>query len=145
MSKWLYIPAQADAEQLIFTYANVDHAVGPAAELGIYPSTIYNGWSSGAMFFYDVTKDGTWTDDGHGLLWNQVDATTISNWAGYLGTGGGTFKIYETGTTSLIFSYEYSGYRVWTATTWQYGHVSKHYTGSVPSHNQKVDVYHVPV
>ena len=131
-------------EQLIFTYANVATNVG-APEIGIYPSTIYNGWSSGAMFFYDVTKDGTWTDDGNGLLWNQVDATTISNWAGYLGTGGGTFKIYETGTTTLIFSYEYSGYQTWAGNTKQYGHVSKDYTGSVPSHNQKVDVYHIPV
>jgi hypothetical protein len=144
VSRWLFFPSPASsAEQLIFTYANVETNVG-APEIGIYPSTIYNGWSSGAMFFYDVTKDGTWTDDGNGLLWNQVDATTISNWAGYLGTGGGTFKIYETGTTTLIFSYEYSGYQTWAGNTKQYGHVSKDYTGSVPSHNQKVDVYHVP-
>ena len=133
-------------EQLVLTYGRSTTVVGDV-ESGIYSdgATIYNGWSTGALLFYDATKDGTWSDDGNGLLWNQVDATTISNWAGYLGTGGGMFKIYETGTKTLIFSYEYSGYRTWAGNSKQYGQFSKDYTGVVPGYNQRVDVYHIPV
>jgi len=140
------VPADADAEQLVLTNGRSVTFVG-GVESGILvdaDSTIYNGWSTGSLLFYDANKDGTWSDDGNGLLWDQVDATTISNWAGYLGTGGGMFKIYETGTKTLIFSYEYSGYRVWVGNSMQYGQFSKDYTGVVPSHNQRVDVYHIP-
>ena len=147
MSKWLYIPAQADAEQLVLINGRSVTFFG-GVESGIVvdaDSTIYNGWSIGSnLSFYDANKDGTWSDDGNGLLWNQSNDTNISNWAGYLGTGGGMFKVYETGTKTLIFSYEYSGYRTWSGYAKQYGHLSKDYTGSVPSNNQRVDVYHIP-
>ena len=148
MSKWLYIPAPADAEQLVLTNGRSVNFFG-GGESGILAdasSTIYNGWSIGSsLAFYDANKNGTWSDDGNGLLWNQSNDTNISNWAGYLGTGGGMFKVYETGTKTLIFSYEYSGYRTWSGYTKQYGHLgTKDYTGSVPSNNQRVDVYHIP-
>mgnify|MGYP003640166440 CR=1 FL=1 len=149
MSKWLFFPAPvSSAEQLVITNGRSVSFFGgvESAIIADGSSTIYNGWSIGSnLSFYDGTKNGTWTDDGNGLLWNQSNATNIANWAGYLGTGGGTFKIYETGTTTLIFSYEYSGYRTWSGNTKQYGHLgTKDYTGSVPSSNQRVDVYHVP-
>ena len=108
-------------------------------------STVYNGWNIGAMYFRDATKNGSWTSDGLGLLWSMGNATDYARWTGYIGTAGGTFKVYEQGTTTLIYSMAWSAEREWTANTRQYGaYVAPIFTGTVPGNNSRADIYHVP-
>ena len=145
MSKWLYIPDQAASEDLICTNIWVRTITG-ATENTLQSdasSTVYNGWTVGQMFFRDILKNGVWTSDGLGLLWNMYNATDYARWTGYIGTAGGTFKIYETGTTTLIYSMAWTGQSLWTPNTQRYGSTSITFTGTVPGNNSRADIYHV--
>ena len=104
-------------------------------------STVYGSYAIGDMHFRDASKNGSWTDDGFGLLWNQ--STDGSNWQTLLGSTSGTFYIYEQGTTTLIFSYAWSGEGNFTGNTHRYGSTSVDFTGTVPAGSTRVDVYHV--
>ena len=104
-------------------------------------STVYGSYAIGDMHFRDASKNGSWTDDGFGLLWDQ--STDGSNWQTLLGSTSGTFYIYEQGTTTLIFSYAWSGEGNFTGNTHRYGSTSVDFTGTVPAGSTRVDVYHV--
>jgi len=104
-------------------------------------STVYGGYATASMYFTDVTKDGSWTDDGSGLLWDH--STSATDWVSLIGTTGGTFYVYEEGTSTLIYSFAWSGTGTWSGSTDQYGTTSKDYTGTVPPDNTAIDVYHV--
>lgn len=141
-----FIPAAAALGDLIITNGKVSTSVG-GVENSITPdasSTVYNGWDFTAMQFRDATKDGSWTNDGFGLLWNMKDATNYANWTGYIGTGttSGTFYVYETGTSTLIYSMAWDGQRQFTTNVRHYGRNSKTFTGSPATGSQRVDVYH---
>ncbi len=104
-------------------------------------STVYGGYATASMYFTDATKDGSWTDDGSGLLWDH--STSATDWVSLIGTTGGTFYVYEEGTSTLIYSFAWSGTGTWSGSTDQYGTTSKDYTGTVPPDNTAIDVYHV--
>ena len=104
-------------------------------------STVYGSYAIGDMHFRDASKNGSWTDDGFGLLWDQ--STDGSNWQTLLGSTSGTFYIYEQGTTTLIFSYAWSGEGNFSGNTHRYGSTSVDFTGTVPASSTRVDVYHV--
>lgn len=104
-------------------------------------STVYGGYVTSTMNFYDGTKDGSWTDDGHGLIWNH--STSATDWVSLIGTTSGTFYVYEEGTSKLIYSLAWSGTGTWSGDMDKYGTTSVDYTGTVPSHNTRVDVYHI--
>ena len=106
-------------------------------------TTVYNGWDFTRMDFRDASKNGTWTDDGLGLLWNMKDATNYSNWTGYISGGSGTFYVYQAGTSTLIFSLAWVGQVLFTGNYQRYGSTSVDFTGSVAVNNTRVDVYHI--
>tara|TARA_R110001592_G_scaffold43723_2_gene141414 strand:- start:1953 stop:2249 length:297 start_codon:yes stop_codon:yes gene_type:complete len=96
------------------------------------------------MDFRDASKNASWTDNGLGILWNMQDQTNFDLWTDYVeGTGGGTFSVYETGTTTLIFSFEWAGASTFTGKTRRYGTTSIDFTGDTATANERVDVYHV--
>jgi hypothetical protein len=104
-------------------------------------STVYGGYAIGNMDFRDATKNFSWTDDGLGCLWDQ--STDASNWQTLLGSTSGTFYIYEQGTSTLIFSFAWSGEGNWSGTTRRYGTTSLDFTGTVSANATRIDVYHV--
>ena len=104
-------------------------------------STVYGSYATGYMYFRDATKDGSWTDDGLGLLWDH--STSATDWVSLIGTTGGTFNVYEQGTLTLIYSLAWSGTGTWSGNTDRYGSSSVDFTGTVPANNTRVDVYHV--
>ena len=143
---WLHWPAPAAGlGNVIALDAYISTTVGDVENsIDTDPSTtIYNGWDFTRMDFRDDSKNGTWTDDGLGLLWNMKDATNYANWQGYIGTGPGTFYVYEAGTSTLIFSLAWVGESVWTTNVRRYGTTSVDYTGSVGTNLTRVDVYHI--
>ena len=103
-------------------------------------STVYGSYAIGNMDFRDGTKNGVWTDDGLGCFFDQSTAGT--DWQTLLGTGGGTFSVYEQGTSTLIFSFAWTGEQNWTGNIRQYGQTTKDYTGTVPANSTRIDVYH---
>lgn len=104
-------------------------------------STVYGGYATSSMNFYDGTKDGSWSDDGHGLIWDH--STSATDWVSLIGTTSGTFYVYEAGNNTLIYSLAWSGTSTWSGDMDKYGTTSVDYTGTVPSHNTRVDVYHI--
>jgi len=104
-------------------------------------STVYGGYAIGRMDFRDATKNSTWTDDGLGLLWDH--STDATNWVALIGTTGGTFNVYEQGTTTLIFSLAWTGTGAFSGNVDRYGSTSVDFTGTVPANNTRVDVYHI--
>jgi surface protein len=104
-------------------------------------STVYGGYATGAMQFRDATSDGTWADDGFGLLWDH--STDATNWVALIGTTAGTFNVYQQGTTTLIYSLAWTGTAGFTANFDRYGTTSVDFTGTVPANNTRVDVYHI--
>jgi hypothetical protein len=141
-----FIPAPATGlGDLIVLNALLTTTVGGVENTVIIDgsTTVYNGWSFTRMDFRDGTKNGTWTDDGLGLLWNMADSTNYANWQSLIGTAGGVFYVYEEGTSTLIFSFEWTGEGQWSTNVRRYGTSSVDYTGSVGSNNTRVDVYHI--
>ena len=104
-------------------------------------STVYGGYATGFMYFRDATRDGSWTDDGIGLLWDH--STSATDWVSLIGTTGGTFNVYEEGTSTLIYSLAWSGTGAWSGNQDRYGSSSVDFTGTVPAEGDRVDVYHV--
>ena len=99
------IDADGLAGDLIATNAVVSTLVGGTeARISADGSTLYPDTFSSlkTMSFRDVSKNGTWTDDGFGCLWDMdTDATA---WKTLIGNSGGRFGIYETGTHTRILS-----------------------------------------
>ena len=145
MSRWLFFPSPAASEDLICTNIWVRTITGGTENTlqSDASSTVYNGWTVGQMFFRDILKNGVWTNDGLGLLWNMYNATDYARWTGYIGTAGGTFNVYQTGTTNLIYSMAWTGQYLWTTNTQRYGATSITFTGTVPGNNSRADIYHV--
>ena len=146
-SKWLFFPSPAAGGlgKLIVTNGRAVSFVG-GVETTIQAdasSTVYNSWGLGSIYFRDAAKDGSFTDDGLGCLWLSPDATNHSLWSGYIGSDStGTYSVYATGTTTLLFKLEYTGHRGWTTNTWQFGHLGVDFTGTPQSTNTRIDVYH---
>ena len=138
------IDADGLAGDLIATNAVVSTLVGGTeARITADGSTLYPDTFSSlkTMSFRDVSKNGTWTDDGFGCLWDMdTDATA---WKTLIGSAGGRFDIYETGTHTLIFSLTYAEYGNFSSTTEKFNIGSIDFEGSVPSNAQRVDVRHV--
>lgn len=141
----IFVPApSASLGNLIVSNAPLNGSVG-ATEIAVEldgSSSVVNSWDFNRMFFRDAVKNGVWTDDGLGLLWDMKDATNYANWQGYIGTGPGTFSVYETGTSTLVFSLAWTGENQWSANVRRYGTSLVDFTGSV-STSPRVDVYHV--
>jgi hypothetical protein len=141
-----FIPAPAAGlGDMIVLDAYVSTGVG-GVENAVFidgSTSVYNSWSFTRMEFRDATKNGSWTDDGLGLLWNMTDATNYANWQGYIGTAGGTFYVYEEGTSTLIFSFAWDGEAQWAPNNRRYGTTSVDYTGTVAANLTRVDVYHI--
>ena len=96
------------------------------------------------MQFRDASKDGTWTQDGLGLLWDFSSSSIKSEWDSRIGTTGGTFTIVEAGTETPIFSYEWNGTPgFWSGSgTWNFPiGTGAANVGTVPGTNTRVDVY----
>ena len=149
-SKWLFFPSPAAGglgDPIVTNGRSITFVGGVESRINSDgDSTVYNSWTLGNMDFRDASKNDAWTDGAggaQGILWGMADSTNYANWQGYIGTGGGTFSVYATGTTTLIFSLEYSGERQWTTNTRQYGHTGVDYTGRPSDMNERVDVYHV--
>jgi hypothetical protein len=132
------------AGDLIATNAVVSTLVGGTeARISADSSTLYPDTFSSlkTMSFRDVSKNGTWTDDGFGCLWDMdTDATA---WKTLIGSSGGRFDIYETGTSTLIFSLTYAEYANFSSSTEKFNVGTIDFEGSVPSNGQRVDVRHV--
>ena len=147
MSKWLFFPSPAAGGlgDLIVTNGIANLNIG-GVESRIQSdgsSTVHGSWTLGNMDFRDASKNAAWTDNGLGLLWGMIDSTNYNRWTDRTGSGGGTFSVYETGTTTLIFSFEWAGASVFTANMQRYGTTSIDFTGDTATANERVDVYHV--
>lgn len=105
-------------------------------------TNVYNGWTFRYMDFRDSVKNGVWTDDGLGLLWNMLDSTNYARWQNYIGTGPGIFSVYYTGTSNLVFSLAWSGEQQWTTNVRRYGVTAVNFEGLVVAQGTRVDVYH---
>lgn len=139
-----FIPAPVSSGLTVVSNAYIQTSVGGVENTmrADASSTIYNGWSLGVMYFRDAVKNGVWTDDGLGLLWNMVNATNYANWTGLITAGSGLFSVFEAGTSTLIFTFRWTGQGLWTTNQQRYGTTSVDYTGSVGGNNVRVDIYH---
>lgn len=146
-NKWLFFPTPVSASlgDIIVTNGIINTRVGGVENRvnSDGSSTVYNSWTLGNMDFRDASKNAAWTDDGLGLLWNMSDSTNYANWQGYIGAAGGTFYVYEEGTSTLIFSMAYTDEKQFTTNMRQYGATSRDFTGDTGTSSERVDVYHV--
>ena len=67
-------------------------------------ATIIGGYDILQMDFRDAAKNGTWTNDGFGCFVAHVDPSTKAAFQSAFNQDT-TFKIYEAGTSNLVFTY----------------------------------------
>ena len=134
---------------IIVSNAYVDANVG-AVEQSIKPdglTSMVNGASGLSCEFWnfrDSSKDGSWTDDGFGLLFttsSPADAINHGGWVSLLPTSSGTFYVYEAGTSTEIFRLNWTGSTSFATNAIQrYGSSSVDFVGSVAPNNTRVDI-----
>jgi hypothetical protein len=151
--RWLHWPVGSPGTlgTMVVSDAKVDANI-PAVEQSIKPdpSTSTVNGASGLSFeswnFRDNSKNGSWTDDGLGLLLTTsipANPSNHSGWVSLLPTSSGTFYVYEAGTSTEIFRLNWTGSTNFAVdATQRYGSSSVDFVGSVAPNNTRVDIYY---
>lgn len=106
-------------------------------------TTVLNSWVFKRFMYRDISKNGTWTDDGLGLLMDcQNPSTNFADWVATFPTASGTFVITQAGTNNEIFRLNYTGSGQFTTNLQRYGNSGVDYEGTVPTTGTRVDVYY---
>ena len=107
-------------------------------QLDSFATSMVSGATTSNMDFRDATKNGSWSNDGHTLLWDQGSASTAWQTAA---PGNGVFRVYHAGTSIELFSVEVSTPTLWSGTTYKYAWTGAGFTGApAPSGGYRVDV-----
>ena len=136
-----FIPASAQFGTLMIANGYISTTIGSVEASVQTDGSTTSTYGFIRMEFRDGTKDGSWTDDGLGLLFD-CGTTDYSDWVSLLPTSSGRFTITEEGTSTVVFTLDWTGSGVWTVGRRQrYGTSAVDYTGTVPANNDRVDVY----